>query len=51
MKSNIMVPKLRGGAILPKYFDTKDQKIRDILTVLRYFCDAEWEIGFLKILF
>ena len=36
VESNIMVPpKLRGGAVLPKYFDTEDQKIRDILTVLR----------------
>merc|ERR1711884_45682 len=30
-----MVPKLRGGAILPKYFDTHSQRTRDILTVLR----------------
>ena len=35
METNVMVPKLRGGANLPKYFDTHSQKIRDILTVLR----------------
>ena len=35
VETNVMVPKLRGGANLPKYFDTHSQKIRDILTVLR----------------
>ena len=36
-ESNIMVPKLRGGAIQPKYFDTDSQKIRDMLAVLRIY--------------
>ena len=35
VETNVMVPQLRGGANLPKYFDTHSQKIRDILTVLR----------------
>ena len=35
MESDVMVPKLRGGAIQPKYFDTDSQKIRDMLAVLR----------------
>ena len=35
MESDVMVPKLRGGAIQPKYFDTDSHKIRDMLAVLR----------------
>ena len=35
MESDVMVPKLRGGATQPKYFDTDSQKIRDMLAVLR----------------
>ena len=35
VETNVMVPKLRGGGNLPKYFETDNQEMRDILTVLR----------------